>query len=35
VLSGKQRFPPSERYEFGQVAVLQLTYFVNIGSALS
>lgn len=35
LLSGQHRFPPNERYEFGQVAVLQLTYFVNIGSALS
>ena len=35
LLSGKTLFLPQEQYEFGQVALLQLTYFVNIGSALS
>lgn len=35
LLADRKRYPPQERYEFSQVAVLQLTYFVNIGSALS
>jgi NNP family nitrate/nitrite transporter-like MFS transporter len=32
---GQKRYPPADRYEFGQVALLELTYFVNFGSELA
>ncbi|CAA9555883.1 Nitrate/nitrite transporter [uncultured Synechococcales cyanobacterium] len=35
LMIGKKRYPPVERYQFSQVVVLQLCYFVTIGSALA
>ncbi|MEA5566859.1 MFS transporter [Anabaena sp. UHCC 0399] len=35
MMQGKKRYPPEERYEFSQVAILELTYFVNFGSELA
>jgi len=35
LLKGKKRYSPDERYEFSQVALLELTYFVNFGSELA
>lgn len=35
LMTDKETFAPEESYEFTQVAILQLTYFVNIGSALA
>lgn len=32
---GHKRYPPEDRYEFSQVALLELTYFVNFGSELA
>ncbi len=32
---GKKRYPPEERYNFSQVALLELTYIVNFGSELA
>ncbi|MBH8552909.1 MFS transporter [Nostocaceae cyanobacterium CENA357] len=35
LMTGKKQYPPKERYEFSQVALLELTYFVNFGSELA
>jgi NNP family nitrate/nitrite transporter-like MFS transporter len=35
LMRGKKRYSPEERYEFSQVALLELTYFVNFGSELA
>lgn len=35
LLAGKKRYPAEDRYEFSQVAILELTYFVNFGSELA
>ena len=35
LLTGKKRYAPNERYSFSQVALLELTYFVNFGSELA
>ncbi len=35
VVLGKKQFAPAERYEFSQVALLQLTYITNFGSELA
>lgn len=35
LLSGKKRYDPEERYNFSQVAILELTYVVNFGSELA
>ncbi len=35
LVTGKKRYPAEDRYEFGQVAILELTYFVNFGSELA
>ena len=35
LLSGAKRYPPEDRYEFKQVALLELTYIVNFGSELA
>lgn len=35
LLLGKKRYPAEDRYEFGQVALLELTYVVNFGSELA
>ncbi|MBD2344074.1 MFS transporter [Anabaena subtropica] len=35
VVTGKKRYSTEERYEFSQVAILELTYFVNFGSELA
>ena len=35
LMSGQKRYHPSDRYQFGQVAILELTYFVNFGSELA
>ncbi len=35
VISGVKQYPPNERYEFGQVALLELTYITNFGSELA
>jgi MFS transporter, NNP family, nitrate/nitrite transporter len=35
LMRGKKQYPPKERYEFSQVALLELTYFVNFGSELA
>jgi NNP family nitrate/nitrite transporter-like MFS transporter len=35
LLTGKKRYAPNERYNFSQVALLELTYFVNFGSELA
>jgi NNP family nitrate/nitrite transporter-like MFS transporter len=35
VVTGKKRYSAEERYEFSQVAILELTYFVNFGSELA
>ncbi len=32
---GRKKFAPAERYHFGQVALLQLTYITNFGSELA
>ncbi|MEB3885675.1 MFS transporter [Lyngbya sp. CCY1209] len=32
---GEKRYPPEDRYSFSQVAILELTYFVNFGSELA
>lgn len=32
---GEKRYPAADRYEFSQVALLNLTYFVNFGSELA
>ncbi|NEQ37557.1 MAG: MFS transporter [Okeania sp. SIO3I5] len=35
LVAGEKRYPPSDRYQFSQVAILELTYFVNFGSELA
>jgi MFS transporter, NNP family, nitrate/nitrite transporter len=35
LLLGKKIYPPAERYQFGQVALLELTYVTNFGSELA
>lgn len=35
LVAGTKRYPPTDRYEFSQVAILELTYFVNFGSELA
>ncbi len=35
LLSGKKRYPAEDRYNFSQVAILELTYIVNFGSELA
>jgi NNP family nitrate/nitrite transporter-like MFS transporter len=35
LMTGKKRYSPDDRYEFSQVALLELTYFVNFGSELA
>jgi MFS transporter, NNP family, nitrate/nitrite transporter len=35
VVTGKKIYPPSERFEFGQVALLEFTYITNFGSELA
>ncbi|MGF1590887.1 MAG: MFS transporter [Pleurocapsa sp.] len=35
LMTGKKRYPPEDRYNFSQVAILELTYFVNFGSELA
>ncbi len=35
VVLGRKQFAPTERYEFSQVALLQLTYITNFGSELA
>ena len=35
VVTGAKTYPPSERYQFGQVALLEFTYITNFGSELA
>ncbi|NEN90558.1 MAG: MFS transporter [Okeania sp. SIO3H1] len=35
LIAGEKRYPPADRYQFSQVAILELTYFVNFGSELA
>ena len=35
LLAGKKRYPAEDRYNFSQVAMLELTYLVNFGSELA
>lgn len=35
VLSGNKTYPPAERYQFRQVALLEFTYITNFGSELA
>ncbi len=35
LIAGEKRYTPSDRYKFSQVAILELTYFVNFGSELA
>lgn len=35
LLSGQKTYAPSERYQFGQVALLEFTYVTNFGSELA
>ncbi|WP_026732015.1 MFS transporter [Fischerella sp. PCC 9605] len=35
LMTGKKRYSLDDRYEFSQVALLELTYFVNFGSELA
>ncbi|BAZ65818.1 MAG: MFS transporter [Pelatocladus maniniholoensis HA4357-MV3] len=35
LMTGKKHYSPDERYKFSQVALLELTYFVNFGSELA
>ncbi|ACK66477.1 nitrite transporter [Rippkaea orientalis PCC 8801] len=35
LMTGKKRYPADDRYNFSQVAILELTYFVNFGSELA
>ncbi len=32
LMSGKKRYPPEDRYQFSQVALLNLCYFANFGA---
>lgn len=35
LMLGRKRYPAEDRYSFGQVAILELTYVVNFGSELA
>ncbi|NEP52324.1 MAG: MFS transporter [Moorea sp. SIO3C2] len=35
LLAGRKRYPPEDRFNFSQVAILELTYIVNFGSELA
>ena len=35
LMTGVKRYPAADRYNFSQVSILQLTYFVNFGSELA
>ena len=35
LIAGEKNYPPADRYKFSQVAILELTYFVNFGSELA
>ncbi|WP_024545729.1 MFS transporter [Picosynechococcus sp. NKBG15041c] len=35
LMTGKKRYAPEDRYDFSQVAILELTYVVNFGSELA
>jgi NNP family nitrate/nitrite transporter-like MFS transporter len=35
LMTGTKRYPAEDRYDFSQVAILELTYFVNFGSELA
>ncbi|AMW27711.1 MULTISPECIES: MFS transporter [Oscillatoriales] len=35
LILGHKHYPPADRYNFSQVAILELTYFVNFGSELA
>jgi len=35
LIAGEKHYPPSDRYQFSQVAILELTYIVNFGSELA
>jgi len=35
LVAGTKRYPPEDRYDFKQVALLELTYIVNFGSELA
>ncbi|WP_030006525.1 MFS transporter [Picosynechococcus sp. NKBG042902] len=35
LMTGKKRYAPEDRYDFSQVAILELTYIVNFGSELA
>lgn len=35
LMTGKKRYPAEDRYDFSQVAILELTYLVNFGSELA
>jgi NNP family nitrate/nitrite transporter-like MFS transporter len=35
LVAGEKKYPPVDRYKFSQVAILELTYFVNFGSELA
>lgn len=34
-MSGKKRYPPEDRYQFSQVALLNLCYFANFGAEVA
>jgi NNP family nitrate/nitrite transporter-like MFS transporter len=35
LMTGTKRYPAEDRYDFSQMAILELTYFVNFGSELA
>ena len=35
LVAGEKKYPRADRYKFSQVAILELTYFVNFGSELA
>lgn len=35
LMTGRKHYPPEDRYNFSQVAILELTYIVNFGSELA
>ena len=35
LMSGKKRYPPEDRYQFSQVALLNLCYFANFGAEVA
>ncbi|MGB3309800.1 MAG: MFS transporter [Nodosilinea sp.] len=35
LMAGRKTYPPEDRYQFSQVALLELTYIVNFGSELA